>query len=59
MFCEHEWMNENVRDIEARVDRGARVPDPRGPRAGRLWQACEMRERLAGESWPLWTCSRR
>ena len=29
-FCEHEWMNENVRDIEARVYRGARVPGPRG-----------------------------
>jgi hypothetical protein len=25
-------MNENVRDIEARVYRGARVPGPRGPR---------------------------
>ena len=42
-FCEHEWMNENVRDIEARVYRGARVPGPRGPRAGRLWHECEMR----------------
>ena len=29
-FCEHEWMHENVRDIEARVYRGARVPGPRG-----------------------------
>ena len=43
MFCEHEWMNENVRDIEAREYRGARVLGPRGPRAGRLWWACEMR----------------
>ena len=58
MFCEHEWMNENLRDIEARVDRGARVPGPRGPRAGRLWQACEMRERLPAGRIVLLACSR-
>ena len=45
-FCEHEWNNENVRDIEAREYREARVPGPRGPRAGRLSQACEVRASL-------------
>ena len=30
-FREHEWNNENVRDIEAREYREERVPGPRGP----------------------------
>ena len=37
-------------DIEAREYREVRVLGPRGPRAGRLWQACEMRASLLGDA---------